>query len=78
MMSRLFKTIRFATYGGEPKGAHRIPLGLLWQTQTHSLPKVANTYGGEGSEPNVWIDRKSNHLKYCMDFLDLIVSYFNS
>ena len=48
-------TIRFATYGGEPKEAHRIPLGLLWQTQTHSLtcslPKVANTSGGEGSEP---------------------------
>ena len=49
------QTIRFATSGGEPKEAHRIPLGLPKQTQTHSLtcslPKVANTYGGEGSEP---------------------------
>ena len=52
--SHLFKLVRFATYGGEPKEAHRIPLGLPKQTQTHSptcsLPKVANTYGGEGSE----------------------------
>ena len=94
-----FLNVRFATYGGEPKEAHRIPLGLPKQTQTHSptcslwravgiciafatygsepttaprmsirhlwfeemrwianpsplqtysLPKVANTYGGEG------------------------------
>ena len=34
--SHLFKHIRFATYGGEPKEAHGIP--------------TFATYGGEGSE----------------------------
>ena len=37
--SHLFKHIRFATYGGEPKEAHGIP--------------TFATYGGEGSEPLV-------------------------
>ena len=61
-----YSGVRFATYGGEPKEAHRISLGLPKQTQRHSprcsLPKVANTSGGEGSEPSPLQTYSLRHL----------------
>ena len=53
--------IAFATYASEPTTVHRMSFRHLWfeemrwianpsPLQTYSLPKVANTYGGEGKQ----------------------------